>query len=89
MIGHDLVQCRVFNAQNHVVGPQHKPSKTKKITEDNKEQGEFVGDPVVHKQHKEYRKKNPIEVIDLQNKIFDNSAGNLIATVSGGTKVGP
>jgi len=37
MIGHDLAQCRVFNAQDHVVGPQHKSSQTKKILENDRE----------------------------------------------------
>jgi len=46
-----------------------------------------VGDPVVPKQHKEYRKKNFIAVTVPQHKFFDGSIGNLTTGVFGGTKV--
>ena len=64
----------MFHAHNPIVSPQLKSSQTKKITKDNREQGKFVGDLVVPKQHKKYKKT--MEVIAQHNKIFDNFVGN-------------
>jgi len=44
-----------------------------------------VGDPVVPKQHKEYWKKNALMI--PQSMLVDESTGNLITNVTGGTNV--
>jgi len=79
MIGHELARFRVTHAYGRVIGSQQKSSQ-KKI-HDEHSQGKVVGDPVVPKQHKEYRKK------DLQSILVEGPIVNII-DVLGWTNVG-
>jgi len=70
----------VFHAQGRVASPQHNSSHP-----DEREQERVIWDPVVPKQHKEYRKKYVLTVSPPM--LVDESTGNLTTDGTGGTNV--